>query len=55
MGIALLKILGFARKKEATAEEQATAKLNMRMQRMLDLHLQANVKPQDLPKAEKAA
>ncbi len=55
MGIALLKIFGRKRKKEATADEQATAKLNTRMQRMLALHLQANVEPQDLPKAEKAA
>jgi hypothetical protein len=55
MGIALLKIFGRKRKEEAALEKQASSNLNMRMQRMLALHTQANVTPQPLPKAEKAA
>lgn len=55
MALAILKI--FNRKREAGAglEEQAATNLNIRMQRLLDLHARANVQPQELPKAGKAA
>jgi len=55
MGIALLKIFGGKRKDEAALEQQASVNMNMRMQRLLALHTQADVTPQPLPKAEKAA
>jgi hypothetical protein len=44
---------GLGRGNETALEEQATATLNLRMQRMLAVHTQADTKPQPLPKAEK--
>jgi hypothetical protein len=53
MSKALQKIFGLGRGKETSPEEQATATLNLRMQRMLAVHTQADTKPQPLPKTDK--
>jgi hypothetical protein len=49
----LRKIFGLERGKETSLEEQAAATLNLRMQRMLAVHTQADINPQPLPKTEK--
>jgi hypothetical protein len=55
MSKALRTFFGLGRVRETSPEEQATATLNLRMQRMLAAHTQADINPQPLPKTEKTA
>jgi hypothetical protein len=55
MSKAIRKIFGLGPGKETSLEEQATATLNLRMQRMLAAHTQADINSQPLPKTEKPA
>jgi hypothetical protein len=52
--IALFKIFKRRPEAEEAREAQAITNLNMRMQRMLALHAQANTEPQALPQVRKA-
>lgn len=55
MALAFLKRLGRKRESEAAMEERTAANLSVRMQRLLNLHAEADVQPQELPKTGKAA